>query len=119
MPVLARVVESTGIPTVTVSMMPDVSAQLRLSRVLGVPFPFGQCFGMVDDQEMQLMVARAAVDLLATAEEPGARVDLDLEWPIDRKTAYKAWQPPVPSPVVQVFLDRLAADRAAAAGPDA
>jgi hypothetical protein len=74
---------------------------------------------MVGDDEMQLTVARAAVDLLATAEGPEARVDLDLEWPVDRKTAYKAWQPPIPSPIVQVFLDRLAARRAAADRPDA
>ncbi len=46
MPVLVRTVESLGIPTVTVTMMPDVAQKYRLSRVVGVEVPFGHTFGM-------------------------------------------------------------------------
>ncbi len=113
MPVLARLVEEAGIPTVVVTMMPDIAAQYRLSRIVGVQFPYGHPFGMPGDRAMQRRVAQTAVDLLEGADEPGARVDLDIEWPVERKQAYKDWQPPVPSPIVQVFLDRLAATRAA------
>ena len=111
MPVLARLIEQAGIPTVTVTMMPDIAEQFRLSRGLGVEFPSGQPFGMPHDRSMQRQVAAAAVQLLAEATGPGTRVDLDLAWPVDRRTAYKDWQPPVPSPIVQVFLDRLAESR--------
>jgi len=111
-PVLARVIEATGIPTVTVTMMPDVTEQLRLSRVLGVEFPFGHAFGLPGDRVMQRAVAQASIDLLAGATGPDTRVDLDLEWPIDTRTAYKDWQPAEPSPVVKVLLERLAAERA-------
>jgi len=106
-PVLARAVEAEGTPTVTVSMMPDVSAQFRLSRLVGVEFPFGHPFGMPHDRAMQRAVAVAAVDLLDTARGPGARRDLDIEWPVDRKTAYRDWQPAEPSPVVRHLLERL------------
>ena len=111
MPVLARLIEQAGIPTVIVTMMPDIAEQFRLARIVGVQFPYGQPFGIPGDRTMQRAVAEAAVQLLATAREPGTRVDLDIEWPVDRKTAYKDWQPPVPSPIIQVLLDRLAESR--------
>lgn len=111
---LARLIEGAGIPTVVVTMMPDVAEQYRLSRIVGVEFPFGHPFGTPGDGATQRAVAAAAVRLLAEAEAPETRLDLDLVWPQDRKTAYRDWQPAEPSPVVQLFLDRLAAARQAA-----
>ena len=98
-----------------VTMMPAFAEPYSLARVVGVPFPFGQPFGMVGDLAMQLEVARAAVDLVATATEPGSRVDLDIEWPVDAKAAYKGWQPPEPSPIVLHSLDLIRELRRAAA----
>lgn len=100
MPVLARTIEATGIPTVTVTMMPDVAEKYRLSRVVGVEFPFGHAFGMPGDEAMQLTVARAAVELLGLATKPESRLDVEIEWPQDTKVAYRDWQPAEPSPVV-------------------
>ena len=104
---LARTIEAEGIPTVTISMMPDLTSKWRLSRVLGVEFPFGQAFGMVDDHAMQREVAEAAIRLLEEAQEPETRQDLDIEWPIDTKTAYKSWQPPEVSPIVAASLEKI------------
>ena len=106
MPVLARIIEAAGIATVTVTMMPDLAAKYRLSRILGVEFPFGHAFGMVDDVAMQRSVCTAAIDLLAGATAPETRVDLDLEWPIDTKVAYRDWQPAEPSPIVAAMMRR-------------
>ncbi len=103
---LARTIEAAGIPTVTLTMMPDLASKTRVSRVLGVEFPFGQAFGMVDDLDMQREVAEAAVRLLEQAREPETRRDLELEWPIDTKTAYRAWQPTEVSPIVAASLAR-------------
>ena len=103
---LARTIETAGIPTVTVTMMPDLASKTRVSRVLGVEFPFSQAFGMVDDLDMQREVAEAAVRLLEQAEEPETRRDLEIEWPIDTKTAYRAWQPAEASPIVAASLAR-------------
>ncbi len=111
MPVLARLIETAGIPTVTVTMMPDVASQYRVARIVGVQFPFGHPFGMPGDAATQRAVTAAAVELLAAADQPETRVDLELQWPQDRKTAYKDWQPAEPSPVVKVFLERLTAAR--------
>ncbi len=104
---LARTIEAAGIPTVTLTMMPDLASKTRVSRVLGVEFPFGQAFGMVDDLDMQREVAEAALRLLEQAREPETRRDLELEWPIDTKTAYRGWQPAEVSPIVAASLQQI------------
>ena len=103
---MARELELAGIPTVTVTMMPFVAERFRLSRIVGVQFPFGHAFGMPDDPAMQCAVSEAAIDLLATASEPETRVDVEIEWPIDDRTAYRDWQPDEPSPSVKANLER-------------
>jgi len=109
--VLARVIEAAGIPTVIVTMMPVLSEKHRASRIVAVEFPFGHAFGMVDDAAMQTDTLRAALDLLVDATEPETRVDLTTEWPVDRKVAYKAWQPAEPSPIVAASLDLIRESR--------
>jgi len=106
-PVLARTIEASGIPTVTITMMPDLASKTRVSRVLGVEFPFSQGFGMINDLDMQRQVAEAAVKLLEEAQEPETRRDLEIEWPVDSKTAYRAWQPAVISPIVAASLEQI------------
>ena len=104
MPVLARRIEAAGIPTVTVTMMPDVAAGLLAPRVVGVEFPFGHPFGLPHDRPMQATVLETALAVLAGAAAPGTRVDVDVEWPQPRGEAYKAWQPAEPSPIVAMML---------------
>jgi hypothetical protein len=102
--VLARRIEAAGIPTVVVTMMPATAAQLLAPRVVGVEFPFGHPFGMPGDRQMQRVVLETALRVLAGADGPGVRVDLDLEWPQPRGEAYRSWQPAEPSPIVAQLL---------------
>lgn len=110
MPVLARTIEDAGVATVTVTMMPDLAARYRLSRIVGVEFPFGHAFGLPHDREMQLAVCRAAVGLLAEATTPESRADVEITWPIDTKTAYRDWQPAEASPIVAANIARRRAE---------
>jgi hypothetical protein len=103
-PVLARLVEAAGIPTVTVTMMPDVAAAVLAPRIVGVEFPFGHPFGMPGDRWMQRTVLETAVTVLSGAAAPGTRVDVDIEWPVPRAAAYKSWQPREASPIVAMML---------------
>ena len=103
---LARHVEAAGIPTVVVTMMPTTAVELVSPRVVGVEFPFGHPFGMPGDRAMQRLVLDTALAVLAGAATPGTRVDIDLEWPRPRGEAYKAWQPPQPSPIVAQLFNR-------------
>ncbi len=89
-------------------MMPAVAETYRLSRIVGVEFPFGHAFGMPNDEAMQLTVARSAVNLLAHATEPESRTDVAIEWPVDTKVAYRDWQPAEPSPIVAYNMARRA-----------
>jgi D-proline reductase (dithiol) PrdB len=104
-PVLARWIEAAGIPTVTVTMMPAVAEERRAPRTVGVEFPFGHAFGMPHDRAMQRRTLELALRVLAGASEFGTRVDLDIEWPVPVREAYRAWQPKEPSPIVKKMLE--------------
>lgn len=105
MPVLARWIEAAGIPTVIVTMMPALAAERRAPRIVGVEFPYGHAFGVPHDKVMQRRVLELALRVLAGAAEFGTRVDLDLQWPVPLRDAYKAWQPKEPSPIVKKMLE--------------
>jgi D-proline reductase (dithiol) PrdB len=104
-PVLARWIEAAGIPTVTVTMMPSVAEERRAPRIVGVEYPFGHAFGMPHDRAMQRRTLELALRVLAGAWTSGTRVDLDLEWPVPVREAYRAWQPKEPSPIVRKLLE--------------
>ena len=110
MPVLARLVESAGIPTVTVTMMPELAAAVLAPRIVGVEFPFGHPFGAPADRTMQRTVLETALTVLSGAAAFGTRVDVDVEWPVPRAAAYKSWQPKEPSPIVAMMLASMKGD---------
>jgi len=103
--VLARWIERAGISTVVVTMMPSVAEERRAPRVVGVEFPFGHAFGRPGDRPMQRQVLQLALRVLAGASRFGTRVDLDVEWPVPLREAYRAWQPKEASPIVKVILE--------------
>jgi len=103
--VLARWIEAAGTPTVVVTMMPAVAEERRAPRIVGVEFPFGHAFGMPGDKSMQRRILEPALRVLAGATAFGTRVDIDIEWPVPLREAYKAWQPKEPSPIVRKFLE--------------
>ena len=101
---LARWIEAAGIPTVVVTMMPSVAEERLSPRVVGVEFPFGHAFGLPHDRAMQRRTLELALRVLAGAKKFATRVDLDIEWPVPVREAYRAWQPREPSPIVRKML---------------
>jgi hypothetical protein len=87
-----------------VTMMPAVAEERRAPRIVGVEFLYGHAFGMPGDKVMQRRVLELALRVLAGASAFGARVDLDVEWPVPLREAYRAWQPKEPSPIVREML---------------
>jgi hypothetical protein len=104
-PVLARWIEAEGIPTVVVTMMPALAEERRAPRIVGVEFPYGHAFGMPGDRVMQRRVLELALRVLAGGSAFGTRVDLDVEWPLPLREAYRSWQPKEPSPIVKKLLE--------------
>jgi hypothetical protein len=103
-PVLARWIEAAGISTVVVTMMPAVAEERRAPRIVGIEFPFGHSFGIPGDKAMQRRVLELALRVLAGAAAFGTRVDVDIEWPVPLRDAYRAWQPKEASPIVKKLL---------------
>ena len=113
MSVLARLLEHHGIPTVVVTPMPAVAQALGAPRIVGVECPFGHPFGMPHDVAVHQHVLTTALTVLAGATTAGTRIDVDIAWPQDTKTAYRAWQPPVPSPLVASLMEQIRKRRTA------
>lgn len=88
-------------------MMPYWAEKIGTPRTLGVEFPFSQTLGQAGDVAQQMRVLRQALELLESADAPGAIVHADEIWPIDQKTAYKEWQPAEPSPIIAVMAPQI------------
>jgi hypothetical protein len=110
-PVLARRLEAAGIPTVVVTMMPDLAEAVLTPRILGVEFPFGHPFGVPGNRALQRRVLEAALVVLAGAAASGTRVDVDVEWPVPVREAYRSWQPAEPSPIVAHMIEQTRSSR--------
>ena len=65
MSLVASVLESLGIVTVALSVLPDISARLTAPRTLVVPFGLGSPVGPPGDSITHARVLEAALDLAA------------------------------------------------------
>jgi D-proline reductase (dithiol) PrdB len=77
---VARTVEQSGIPTVTVSTGRDLTAQVKPPRAVFVNFPMGNAFGRPGDADGQRRILKDALALAESATTPGALVDLPYDW---------------------------------------
>ena len=106
MPVLARAIESAGISTVLVTMMPHWAEKMGVPRTLGVEFPFAHTLGRAGERDEQLAVIREALALLRNASAPGTVEHYDQPWQGDEKEWRRRWQPLEPSPIIKLMLER-------------
>jgi len=75
-----REIEAAGIPTVNVSVCPDITDCLQVPRAIALRFPLGSPFGASMGTSMQLRVLRDALSLIDTIKTPGEIVSLPYEW---------------------------------------
>ena len=87
MGLVARVVESKGIPTVIVSTARDLSLQVKPPRTVFVNHPMGNTFGRKHDAELQRRILTDALNMLVECRTPGELIDLDYAW--DEPIAYR------------------------------
>ena len=83
MGLVARHLESNGIPTVILGAARDIVVHCGAPRFAFLDFPLGNPCGKPYDHAMQAAIAAAAVDLFETATEPGAIVKLPFGWSED------------------------------------
>ena len=75
-----REIEGAGIPTVAVSVCPDITEGLLVPRAVALRFPLGNPFGGTLDAPMQTRILRDAFAQLEQVQEPGTVVTLPYEW---------------------------------------
>jgi len=77
---IQREIEAAGIPSVGVSVCPDITDHLQVPRAVALRFPMGSPFGASMDTSMQLRILRDALSLIESTKIPGEIVQLPYEW---------------------------------------
>ncbi len=104
MGLVSRVIEAAGIPTVTLNLIWTFQNLIGMPRVAAVEHPFGRPYGDVADADTQRSVMRAALELAATATEPGTVAHLPFVWHEDPKET--KWHPAEPSPIIAMMKQK-------------
>ena len=86
MSLVARVLETGGISTVTYTNARDIAASAGNPRQIFLNYPLGNPAGRPHDPDNQRDVLRAGLKLLEEADKPGIIVDLPYVW-----SDSKAW----------------------------
>jgi hypothetical protein len=66
---IQSIIERSGIPAVSISVLPEITARMELPRVLVVDRPLGYPLGAPGEPEVQRDILRAALPLLAARIE--------------------------------------------------
>ena len=104
MGLVARVIEASGIPTVTLNMIWVLQNAVGMPRVAAIEHPFGRPFGDVDDAKTQDAVLRAALEVFETAKARGHVEHLPFVWHENPKAT--RWHPSEPSPIIAMLKKR-------------
>lgn len=102
MGLVQRVLEASGIPTVALSMIPDLTRAVGVPRLAGISYPFGRPFGQPHDADGQRAVLRALLEVLPSASGPDTCVDLPFVWPESPAQARNASKDVPPAPIVEL-----------------
>jgi hypothetical protein len=98
-----RVLEASGIPTVALSMIPDLTRAVGVPRLAGIGYPMGRPLGRPHDADGQRAVLRATLELLTTAKGADAYVELPFVWPESPAQARNASRDVPPAPIVELI----------------
>lgn len=76
----ARAIERVGIPTVSLSIVREVTERTPPPRALFLRFPFGHALGQPGHRDEHFAVLLLALTLLFEADRPGTIRDAGLRW---------------------------------------
>jgi hypothetical protein len=100
------VIESSGISTVTLSWIPDLTRAVGVPRLAGISYPPGQSLGKPHDADGQRAVLRATLELLESASGPDSYVELPFEWPESPAQTRIASKDRPAAPIVALLLKK-------------
>ncbi|MEZ4622800.1 MAG: hypothetical protein R2867_45890 [Caldilineaceae bacterium] len=80
MGLIARAIERAGIPTVSISIVKDLTEAVGIPRAVFVKWPLGHPLGEPDHAVQQRTVIYDALHLLLEAQEPGIIREPGYRW---------------------------------------
>jgi len=98
-----RVLEARGIPTVALSMIPELTRAVGVPRLAGIGYPMGRPLGRPHDADGQRAVLRAVLEGLSSARGPDTYVDLPFVWPESPAQARNTSKDLPPPPIVELL----------------
>ena len=104
MGLVQRHLEASGLATVTLSWMPDMTRRVGVPRLAGISYPLSRPLGRPHDPDGQRAVLRATLALLESATGPDYYVELPFEWPETPAQARNASKDVPPSPIAALLL---------------
>ena len=96
-------IEASGIPTVSLSMIPDLTRAVGVPRLAGISYPLGRPLGNPQDANGQRAVLRALLDVLPRATAPDTYVELPFVWPDTPARARNESRDVPPSPIAELM----------------
>jgi hypothetical protein len=90
---IQREIESSGIPTISISVNRSYTEKVKPPRAIFLRWPFGHPMGEPGRRDQHFAVLREAFNALHAIESPGTIIDVGWRW---RREAY----PPSPAPAV-------------------
>ena len=103
MGLVQRVLEASGIPTVALSMIPELTRAVGVPRLAGISYPMSGPLGQPHDADGQRAVLRATLEVLASASGPDTYVELPFQWPETPAQARNASKDVAPPPIVELL----------------
>ena len=94
--------EAQGIPTVSLSMIPDLTRAVGVPRLAGIGYPMGRPLGRPHDADGQRAVLRSVMEVLASATVPDTYVELPFAWPESPARARQVSKDVPPAPIVDL-----------------
>ena len=65
-----QIIEARGIPTASITLLPDITRKIRPPRALAVSYPLGFPLGEANNPKLQTAILRSLLDLLARTDVP-------------------------------------------------
>jgi len=78
--IIQRAVEGSGIPTIIISALPDISVRCGAPRGVSPIVPIGANAGAPNNPDQQREILRAALLNLVAIDTPGQNVPLPIEY---------------------------------------
>ncbi len=93
MGLIAREIESRGIPSLSMSSAYSITRAVRPPRAVHLDFPLGHTAGKALEDELNLEIMRSTLAAFESLDEPGRILRLPFEW-----TSDDAWKDDVMRP---------------------